>query len=209
MRLSLLSVFLLAAAGCTPVQHVTVTGWNDGKGISNKSYCLAPDKDVVKGDLEYDEYAVYARRLLAERGYTETDCSKAKVLISLAYGVGGRSQSHSYPEPYYGEEGPPRATFFDPQRYTVMGTEGYPGTPNNYVRFVRMAAYDMGPGGSRGPQRWRIDASSIGAGTDLRRIVPFLMAGARGYIGTDTGRSVRTDVKENAPGYQLVTGGKP
>jgi hypothetical protein len=205
MKISL-SLFLLAlVAGCTPYQHVVINSWSDGTDVSGKPYCLVPGQDVVPGDLEFAKFAAYARRALDHRGYTETTPDKAQVTITLSYGVGGRSEPYSYTEPYY-DSGLPRATFYDPQRYTVMGTEGYPGILDSYIRFVKMAAYDRGVGGSPGPQRWRMDITSPGTGTDLRRVVPYMMAGACDYIGKDTSKRVRLTVYQKDPAYKLVAG---
>jgi hypothetical protein len=204
MRLTPLLVLLAILAGCTPYKHVVVNAWSDGTDVSKKPYCLVPSQDIVPGDLEFSQFAAYARRVLDHHGYTETTPDKAELTITLSYGVGGRSEPYFYAEPYY-ESGTPRPRYVNPQQYSVMGTEGSPGVLDNYIRFVKMAAYDKGVGASPGPQRWRMDVISPGTGTDLRLVVPYMMAGACDYIGQDTGRKVNLTIYQKDPRYKLVT----
>lgn len=208
MRMACLLLLLAAIAGCTPCKHVAINAWSDGTDISRKPYCLVPGQDVVPGDIEYSRYAAYAMTVLERSGYSEAPFDKAEVVVTLSYGVGGRVRPYSYTEPYYADVNP-RYMVSDPQRYTVMGSEGYPGILDNYIRYIKLAAYEKRQQGATGHQHWRLDVTSPGSGTDLRVVMPYMMAGACNYVGKDTGKVVRLTIWKTDPRYKLVARSQP
>jgi hypothetical protein len=78
-------------------------------------------------------------------------------------------------------------------------------TSSVFVRFLHLAAYDN-VGGHRGAQRWRVDITSSGTENDLRSIMPFLVAAAYNYIGTDTEHQLDMTITAKDPRYLLISG---
>jgi hypothetical protein len=207
MRLISLAVLFAAVCGCTPSRHVQVTGWSDGSSLTPKSYALVPGKDVAPGDLNLAEFSKYAKNMLEDAGYRETSPEKADTIITLSYGIDGRVQTYPRSEPYY-YNAHPTTTIFDPQRYTVMGAQGYPGTLDSYVRYLRLAAYDKEAGGTPGRQRWHIDSTTLGPSSDLQKVVPFMAAGTHSFIGKDTGGEKDLTVRQTDLRYKIATGAR-
>lgn len=225
MKSTFISFFLVVLAGCN-AHDVSVSAWTDGKEIGEKTYCfVAGARDITPTDLEFKEFSVYARRGLVAQGYTEAAIDKAALLVSLAYGMNG---PYAAPYAYMVDlTGPKAVLVSDAEAATSAGVsvasgshlgheptfvggyyygsyyDGYYAT--QYVRFLHMAAYDN-KGGKRGDQRWRVDAISAGTENDLRRIMPFLMAGAYPRIGQDTGRQIDMVIYGKTPAYKLIIG---
>jgi hypothetical protein len=229
MRYAILPLCMLALAGCN-AHDVSVTAWSDGREMQDKSYCIVGDtQDIIPNDLEFQEFAQYVRRGLAAEGYSEAAIGNTALLVSLAYGMYG---PYVTPYAYMTELTTPQYTLAaagqaaddPPAEHAHVGGGvmhhepgfvggGYYGsyyngyTSSQYVRFLHLAAYDNA-GGKRGNQRWRVDAVSSGSEHDLRKLMPFMVAAAYGYVGMDTGTQKDLTISSKDARYKTVVGSK-
>lgn len=222
MRLIVLAACTLLLCGCArhPNFHVSVSALAAPRAESARRYVLIPgNEDVQPQDLQFQEYAGYIRNVLDMQGFSQVEDPKnAEIIIVLAYSIGDpQQQSYTYSIPQWGQTGYSSATtygtlytsgnygsytgqtYFQPT-YGITGYSTGVGTVVTYTRAMALVAYDAGSlsQDNKPTEVWRVSAASTGRSGDLRLVFPYLVAGARPYIGRATqGRAVNLVFKYN------------
>ena len=182
------------------------------------SYIFMPtDKDVNSGDLRFMEYAAYIEKALAWKGYRKaSNADEANIIIYVTYGVGEpKEHSYAYSVPLYGIIKPPKPSSpplgsppgsppgnppfgsYNPV-YGIIGSTTKYDSYTTYFRYCKIEAFDLKllrEGGAE-KQLWSTIITSTGRSDDLRQVMPYMIAGARDYIATDTGKKVEISVPE-------------
>ena len=186
---------------------------------AERSYIFMPtDKDVKSSDLRFMEYASYIERALAGKGYRKSaNADEANIIIYVTYGVGEpKEHSYAYSVPLYGiitspqpsgpHPGSPPGTppasppfgSYNPV-YGIIGSTTKYDSYTTYFRYCKIEAFDLRLLREGGTERqlWSTIITSTGRTDDLRQAMPYLIAGAKDYIATDTGRKVEINVPED------------
>ena len=68
-----------------------------------------------------------------------------------------------------------------------------------YFRYILLTAYDLQEliNTKKEVQLWQTTITSTGSSGDLRRVFPVLVAAAKPYIGTNTGKKVKVVISED------------
>jgi predicted nucleotidyltransferase len=83
--------------------------------------------------------------------------------------------------------------------YGIVGSTTKYDSYTTYFRYCKIEAFDLKllrEGGVE-KQLWSTIITSTGRSDDLRQAMPYMIAGARDYIATDTGRKVEIIVPED------------
>ena len=182
---------------------------------AERSYIFMPtDKDVKSSDLRFMEYVSYIERALAGKGYRKSaNADEANIIIYVTYGVGEpREHSYTYSVPLYGiingtkPSGPPPGSppgshpfgSYNPV-YGIIGSTTEYSSYTTYFRYCKIEAFDLKLLRESGAEKqlWSTVITSTGRSDDLRQAMPYLIAGAKDYIATDTGRKVEINVPED------------
>lgn len=191
-------------------------------GIKNRYVLLSGVKDVGLGDLQFQEFAGYTDRVLADRGFIKAESlESANIAIFLTYAIGDpQTYQYTYSIPTFGQTGTVSSqttgnfsnsggsttykgtTTYTPQ-YGITGYQAQTATGVNYTRFMSLEAYDVQAylKENRMAQVWKISAVSTGPTGDLRYIVPYMATAIRPHVGTSTGRKVEMVVRETDPAF--------
>ena len=196
-----------------------------------KRYVLLPGgKGVDAGDLQFQEFAAYIDKVLAENGFVKVNTFQdADVAIFFAYAIGDpQTYQYSYSLPTWGQTGVSSAntygtvssyggmaTYSGTTTYTptygITGSTTNIGTNTVYTRFLFLDAYDVATYAKeqKMSQVWKTNVVSTGSSGDLRLVVPYMVVAMKPYLGTNTGRRIELVVPANDPSVQLLRGGKP
>ncbi len=199
---------------------VQVDSLRDPGAAVRTRYVLVPAvENVRENDLQYREFATYIRRALAQRGFTEASPETADLSILVTYGIGNpETRAHTYSVPVFGQTGGGTATYSgssvgpggstfshgtinQPAQFGVVGSVTKNRSVTTYFRFLTLEAVDLAT--YRQTQAivplWKTTVSSTGTSPDLRLVFPVLVGAAADYVGTDTGRQVRIDIRDTDP----------
>jgi hypothetical protein len=201
------------------VYHVKIDSISGLDSGTNKRYILLPVvKDVTLNDLQFREYSSYVDRALSSAGYVKArDFNDANIAIFLAYGVGDpKEHLYSYSLPVWGQTGVSSSTTFGTIRsfgtygtyhgttnytptYGITGYTTHVGSYTTFFRFLVMDAVDLEEykRSEKIVQLWKTTVTSRGSSGDLRRVFPVLVAAAKSYIGTNTGKQVDVTLTES------------
>ena len=191
--LPLLLAFVLSACSAgqqnVPSFTVKVDAISSRGSVQKETYILLPrNKEVPVEDLQYREFASYIHRALRARGYVPvmTVEGEADLAIFLAYGIGDPQEdlsAHSISMPISG--------------MTTSHTRV--ASVTTYLRFVVLEAVSYTAYKSTGKYMpvWKTAVTSRGTSSDLREVVPILVAGAAEYFGTNTGKQVTVVLNED------------
>ncbi|MEM2112280.1 MAG: hypothetical protein QXX08_10475 [Candidatus Bathyarchaeia archaeon] len=217
-RMIILLSLLTTLIGCGPMYHVKIDSISRLDAGTKKSYILLPCmKDVDSNDLQFIEYSSYVDRALSAAGYIKArDFKDANIAIFLAYGIGDpKEHIYSYSLPVWGQTGVSSSTTYGTIRsygsygtyhgittytptYGITGYKTKVGSYTTFFRFVVLEAVDLEEY-SRSEkiiQLWKTTVTSRGSSGDLRQVFPVLVAAARPYIGTNTGKQVDVTLTE-------------
>ena len=226
------TVFL---SGCASMQFTRFVSSVDSlaqpDAVAKKRYVLLPGgKGVEAGDLQFQEYAAYVKKVLVEKGFVKVDLFQhAEVAIFLGYSIGDpQTYQYTYSLPTWGQTGVSSsntygtvssygntATYSGTTTYTpsygITGSSTYVGTNTVYSRFLFLDAYDVPTymQERRMAQVWKTTVVSTGASGDLRLVFPYMVAAMKPYLGTSTGRRVEVAVPANDPAVQVLLGAQP
>ena len=162
--------------------------------LKNKTYVLTSAmKNVSDDDIQFKEFARYIENALSKTGYKRLDNENAGLIIRLAYGIGEpktetntktytTSTGYSYPVGWTWINVPPET-----ETVTTKST--------TYERFLMLEAYDSK---DRRSQLWRTTVESKGWNSDLRVVLPHMIAAAIYNFGTDTRGKLKTAMYQNA-----------
>jgi len=206
-------IFLLAvlSAGCARVFHVKVDSINAGAAALGSTFAIYPgNQNTDPNDLQFREYALYLTRALTIIGYTPAaEGSSPDIEIYLSYGMGDAVQHvSSYNVPVYGQTGVESFTYtnatrtsagfstisntYETPQYGITGFTTQTDTYTTYPKYIIIDAYDAKSAvqGSQMKQLFKTSISSQGASRELRKVFPYMLAGAAKYIGTNTGEEI-------------------
>lgn len=164
-----------------------------------KVYCIASAiQGVIEDDLEFQEIAGYLENSLIQDGLIRTKNRKeADLLIRLGYGIGSpKTTSETYVSST-GYSYPVGWMWFTvaPQTQTVTNT--------SYMRNMIVEAYDL-KDPNRKSQLWKTTVQSEGSMSDLRVILPYMIAGSMVEIGTNTGQQKTVNISGHHPNIFLI-----
>jgi len=218
--ITLLSLSLILMLGCAvgPKFLVKVDSISNPELSSEKTYILLPRlKDVDPNDLQFKEYASYVERALTSAGYIRVnDFKDARIAIFLSYGIGDpKEHLYSYSLPVWGQTGISSSTTYGTitsygsygsyqgtttytPTYGIKGYTSHVGSYTTFFRFLILDAFDLKEyrRSKKVIEAWRTTVTSRGSSGDLRRVFPVLVAAAKPYIGTDTGKQVHITLTE-------------
>jgi len=213
---------LLLSCSTTKTMVLQIDSIGKAQYEAERSYIFMPtDKDVKSGDLRFMEYTSYIEKALAWKGYIKaSNTDEANIIIYVTYGVGEpKEHSYSYSVPLYGLIAPPKPIGPPPGSppaspgtppgnhpfgsynpvYGIVGSTTKYDSYTTYFRYCKIEAFDLKllrEGGVE-KQLWSTIITSTGRSDDLRQAMPYMIAGARDYIATDTGRKVEIIVPED------------
>ncbi len=216
----LLSFTLVLTASCAigPRCFVKVDSISSPKGNSKKTYILLSGiKDVDPTDLQFKEFASYVEKALTLSGYTKAkNFEDAEIAIFLSYGIGDpKEHVYSYSLPVWGQTGVSSSTTYGTitshgsystyqgtttytPSYGIKGYTYHVGSYTTFFRFLILDAVDLEEYKQSGKvvEVWKTIVTSKGPSGDLRRVFPVLVAAARPFIGTNTGKQVDITLTE-------------
>lgn len=191
-------------------------------------YVLLPGgKGVEASDLQYQEFAGYIEKVLAEKGFKKaSDIQNADVAILFTYAIGDpQTYEYSYSMPTWGQTGVSSsntygtvssyggtATYSGTTTYTptygVTGSQTYTDTGVVFTRFLSLDAYDVASyiKENKMNQVWKTKVMSTGYSGDLRLVVPYMVTAMKPYLGTNTGRQIEVTLSEDDSYVQLLRG---
>lgn len=175
-----------------------------------QTYVLLPvNPNTSTEDLRFKEVGAYVRRVLASNDFIETETDeKAKVAIYLDYGVGDpktkvvalpTSTTSSYYGGMSGGWGISSGVGYVPTSYTI------------YTKFISLEARDAEIYRTQKKKRslWQITATLDSQENDLRGALPFLVAAAKSYIGTNTEKKLTVKLYADDVAVLEVKGVRP
>ncbi|MBY7860724.1 hypothetical protein KW419_21075 [Vibrio fluvialis] len=229
-RFLLIVVLLTLLSGCasTPTFYSYVDSISAPEAKDKKTYVLFPgNKDTSPDDLQYIEYKNYIINALNYNGFIiANDFENADVAIFLGYGIGDpQTEQYSYSVPTWGQTGVSSATTYGTLNtfgststysgtttytptYGITGSTTHIGTRTTFFRFLKLTAYDVDEykRTEKLKQVWQTTVTSSGSSGDLRQVLPILAAASSPYLGTNTGKKLAVDLKENDPSVIKIKG---
>lgn len=225
----LLSAVLVAVSGGCTMHKVQVSALSTSGAADKRCYTLYPcNEGVEPSDLEFQSYAEFIRRALAQRGYHEADSmDEANVGILVQYSVSDPIERVStYSIPIFGQTGVSSSntygniqsmggnqynynahTTYNPT-YGVTGYSTGIDVTINYATRMALYAYDIDAYKESGAEKliWEIRTSCEGKCSDLRRMMPVLVAASYQYFATDTGKEISVSIHERDERVKAVKG---
>jgi hypothetical protein len=201
--LGFFAIFAVLIPACATVPFPTASAYRmeidsialAGADLRGKSYVISSAmQEISDEDLRFKEIALYIENALKMKGYNRVDKKeKAEILIRLAYGIGNpqtttytttTGSGYAYQVGWWWNMVPPTTE-------TVKQT--------TYQRHLVVEAFDLKTKSDRLPQLWRTALSSEGSSSDIRTVLPHMIAAAVDYFGTNTGRKMPTYIEPNDP----------
>jgi hypothetical protein len=218
-KLVFLLVFLILL-GCetVPVFNVNINSISGSNlNIKNKYFLIPGLKDVNKDDLQFQEFARYVEKALWRKGYVKAaSFNEADIAIFMSYGLGEpQVQQYSYSVPTWGQTGVSAAKTFGTLNtygnsasynatttytptYGVTGATTQIGTAVTYSRYLELEALDVAEYKKSNAQKqvWKTMVTSTGSSSDLRQVMPVMVAASSEYIDSNTGKIVAVSLQE-------------
>jgi len=162
---------------------------------SSKTFTVIPGEGT-SADLQFEEYRAALTSALESEGFLNSEGStKTDLLIRLSYGIGNPetiNETYSTPQVKLYKRGTPAK-----DKTTTYQTHSR--TLTTYNRYAVVSAYVFSEDqGQELTQLWQTTITSTGSSGDLRRVFPFLMKGAQGYFGINTGQQIQIFVQEDS-----------
>jgi len=201
--LGIFSMFAVLITGCATVPMPTSSAYRleidsiamSGVDLRGKSYVISSAmQEISDEDLRFKEIARYIENALKIRGYNRVDKKeKAEILIRLAYGIGNPQTTtyttttglgYAYQVGWWWNIVPPATE-------TLKQT--------TYQRNLVLEAFDLKTKSDKLPQLWRTALSSEGRSSDMRTVLPHMIAASVDYFGTNTGRKIPAYIEPDDP----------
>jgi len=215
---ALLAFLILQGCATAPEFNVNVNSISGSdSNIKNKYFLIPGLKDVNKDDLQFQEYSRYVEKALWRKGYVKAaSFNEADIAIFMSYGIGEpQVRQYSYSVPTYGQTGVSAAntygtvntygnsasynatTTYTPT-YGITGATTQIGTAVTYSRYLELEALDVAEYKKSNSQKqvWKTMVTSTGSSSDLRQVMPVMVAASSEYIGSNTGKVVAVSLKE-------------
>ena len=232
MRLALFFLTLVCLSGCNSVHPYTVSvnSFSSAKASELQRYYVVPgNPSTTEDDLQFQEAKFYLEQILQPKGFQPADSlAKANLAIILTYGM-GQPQTytstssvpvykqtgggiHPYSQVTYGIYGAQvtSGTIYQQPTYSVVGQETKITSKTVYSRWARIDAVDMKEARktNKVTSAWDTRIESSGTSGDLRQIIPVLIAGAKDYVATSTGRNVDVVMTPQQVNARLLSKGQ-
>lgn len=192
-------ITLLFTTGCSPMvskYRVTIDAITtpDLTTIPKTYIIQALEKDTNPKSLKFLYHKKILSNLLQKKGYSLSQNSvESEQIIQFDYGIEKISEEvQTYSEPNVtfgfsiGHHYHPYGNDFGYGSYTT-----YSKKYSYYNRYITLLAKN-----NTGKELWRVDASSIGESTNLKKIIPLLIESAVPYIGKNPKEPIKIVVKE-------------
>ncbi len=217
MLLVLGGLLLFASSGCAATRVVTrVEAFARPEGPKATRYVLVPGNgETTPDNLTFQEYAFLCEQALADAGFQRVaDTERAELMVYLSYATSApQTQTYTYVRPIRGQTGVRREiqTQIDPKTGTVSETTtltpiyGVVEYRTEYAERIvyehgfTLEAYETQPFLETGAmvKAWKVAAASTDANSDLRFVMPFMVASSRRYLGTSTGHVVTQEISKD------------
>ena len=190
---------------------VEVDAYGNDSYLSSKKYILGSgDSTVNESNLQYVEFSEYIKKILASKGYTETqDWDNADLMIFFKYGISDPATfQQTYAVPTWGQTGVSSTTtkgnvYVNPYgnnidynqtttsnpTYGVTGSRNVTKTYTTYFRYITLTAYDLNVYKKSDKEKivWNTILTSSGYSDDLRRVIPYMVVVGNSYFGKSSG----------------------
>ena len=224
MLFSVIAIALLTL-GCVsikPIYDVEVSGFSrsDLPGEAVR-YALEPaDKSISRNDLQFEEYCRYVDSVLTKNGYVKVESiDDATIVVFFSYGIGNpQEHQYSYSLPMSGQTGisssstegttdshgnwdTDEGTAVYPPPHRLRGYQQVHEKDGTYHRYFLLSAIDFQKykEDQQINELWRIEASSTGYSSDLRVVIPVMVAASAQYMGKNTGKAISISLKDDDP----------
>lgn len=205
-----LILFCCAFTGCASQYKVNVNGITAGPDVVAGSNCvIVPGNENIAGDLAFREFSVYVADALSRNGYRVTNSENiAQTGILMSYWVGDPLETfQSSPAVSIG------AGFYDGWGRHHHGGWGWGFAPSFYIPlndissyttygcYLSLAAYNIPEYRSTGKVNylWQLNVAIRSDSSDLRALMPVLVAAAEPYIGHNTGNQLVVTIDKDDP----------
>lgn len=198
--------------GCATKYNVNVNGFTSGPGATLGSACIIlPASSNVANDLAFREYSAYVADALAKKGYRVVQSAEqAQTGVLMSYWVGDPLEKiHSSPSVgfstgfYHGWGRGWRhgGWGFGPSFYFPLDDIS---SYTTYGCYLSLAAYDINQYKLTGQMNytWQLTVALRSSSSDLRAMMPVMVAAAMPYIGHNTGRQVVVTIPADDPYVQ-------
>ena len=222
---------ILLVSGCASMEQTYVLNVDSVRGpneVGKNVYVLLPgNKGTKPDDAQFREYAQYVNRALEKQGFVPAESpEKANVAIYLAYGVGDPKEhqySYSIPEWQIAGGGVVPGTVSSYGDYVPFSEEkdfvpttkrgahaDNVGTYRTYFKFIMLHAVDVEQYNKtkKEVQLWNTTITSASRSGKLQKEFPVLVAGAEKYIATNTGKTVKVEIRAGDPRVREIRGEK-
>jgi hypothetical protein len=190
---------------------VKVDSYGNDSYLNSKKYIIASgDSAVDESSLQYLEFASYVKKILAAKGYAETnDWDDADLMIFFKYGISDpETFQQTYAVPTWGQTGVSSTTtkgnvYVNPYgnnidynetttsspTYGITGSRNVTRTYTKYFRYITLTAYDLNVYKTDEKEKiaWNTILTSSGSSDDLRRVIPYMVVVGSSYFGKSSG----------------------
>ncbi len=210
-------LLLLALGGCATTRVVTrVEAYARPGAPKATRYVMVPGNgETTPDNLTFQEYAFLFEQALAGAGFERVaDTERAELMVYLSYATSEpQTQTYSYVRPIMGQTGVRQEVQTETDPRTGATTETTTRTPIYdvveyrteyaerivYEHVFTLEAYEALPYLESGAmlKAWKVNTASIGPSSDLRFVMPFMVASSRRYFGASTGHVVTQEISSN------------
>jgi hypothetical protein len=214
IKFLVLLVLGLTLSGCAgPLYHIKVNGYTSPATTQRirpgGSFFVMSDKKVKNPLLEM-EVKDKIQKLLQSHGYPVTSFEKADYYLFFSYGL-GEPRNVSVVEPDYsigwGGGWGPGYGWGGPAFFFTVPPWGYTEETTLYDRWLLINVVE-GPAyrSHQGSQPvWVGEARSLGASSDLRTVLNYLLVADFQKFGKNTGKAVTIELEEGNPAVYSLT----
>lgn len=201
--------------------QIEVDSYGEDSLLTKKKYFLSiADSTINKSDLQFQEFYGYVSKMLNNKGYSIVDSIKeANIIIFFNYGISSpNTQEYTKSIPVWGQTGISTTNttgnvYVNPllnkieynqssnttPTYGVTGYRTVKELSTTYRRYLNLVAYDFDffVKNKREKRLWQTVITSIGYSNDLRKVLPYMIAGSKKYIGHSSGEKKNIIIYEN------------
>lgn len=229
MKSTFLLICLVCLSGCAGrptkpyriAHEIIINSYSKQSIHKNKYLAILPRDQNISNSFQYHEFSTYLQRTLEQKGYNITsDTNQADILIYLKYEtLGPENCQRTYHTPVY--ETPkvinvnnvPASNNFN-DAFTASFNNAYATQPRqvgtqehieNYVTYT--CSMNIGATiKSTKEDIWLIEITNTSENNDLRRVVPVMLAGAKEFIGKNSGQKISKIVYEDTEEVLQIKG---
>ena len=203
--------------GCAPSYKVNIDGVTAGHNLTAAANCvILPAGPHFTNDLTFNEYKAYVADALTQKGYNVVGSkAQARTVILMSYGVGNPlekirntpSASIGFGTGYWGWGNHWGWGFMPSFYFPLNDIDSY----TTYGSYLHLLAYDISQEAQmdRTQYLWQINVALRSSSSDLRTMMPVLVAAAMPYMGDDTGRQITVDISMDDAYVQHLQSLKP